>query len=115
MVSQGVGRKTHKAAGSPGLARAATKKRSGTNSEVRAPEIVGMCAVRWYASPLSSNTSTYPSPQLRYRLALLIDEEIVGVTAGIDGRNCAAVAHGEDAKLSGIPKRYKNSFGLFVQ
>ena len=39
---------TQSAAGSPGLARAATKSRSssGTNSAVRAPDIVGMWAER---------------------------------------------------------------------
>ena len=64
----GVGRNTQTAAGSPGLARAATKSRStsGTNSDVRAPDIVGTCAARRYAAPCASNTSRYPSPQLRY-------------------------------------------------
>jgi ABC-type uncharacterized transport system substrate-binding protein len=63
----GVRRNTQTAAGSPGLARAATNNRSisGTNSEVRAPEIVGMRATRRYASPCVSNTSKCPSPQLR--------------------------------------------------
>jgi len=44
----GIGRNTQSAAGSPGLARAATKNRSssGTNSAVRAPDIVGMWAER---------------------------------------------------------------------
>src|SRR5215813_15619700 len=64
----GIGRNTQRAAGSPGLARAATKNRSssGTNSAVRAPDIVGMWAERTQASPCTSNTSTYPSPQLKY-------------------------------------------------
>jgi hypothetical protein len=48
-------------------------------------------------------------------LALRIDKEIVGIPTRIDGRNGAAVLHGEDAELSGIPKRYDNSFGILVQ
>jgi len=48
-------------------------------------------------------------------LALVIDEDIVGITTGIDGRNGAAVAHGEDAELRGPPKRHEDSLGLFVQ
>ena len=48
-------------------------------------------------------------------LAFLIDEEIVSITTGIDGRNGAAVAHGEDAELRGPSKRHEDSLGLFVQ
>jgi hypothetical protein len=50
-----------------------------------------------------------------HALTLCIDEEIVGITTRIDGCNGTAVRHGEDAKLSGIPKRHENSPGIFVQ
>jgi len=44
----GIGRNTQTAAASPDLAGAATKSRSSseTNSEVRAPDTVGICASR---------------------------------------------------------------------
>ncbi len=48
--AHGLGRNTRRAASDPSNpARAATNSRSnsGTNSEVRAPECVGMCASGW--------------------------------------------------------------------
>src|ERR1700746_2581073 len=50
-----------------------------------------------------------------HALALRIEEDIVGITTRTHGCNGAAVAHGEHAKLRGIPKRYKNSSGTFIQ
>ena len=62
----GAGRNTQIAAGSPDLARTATKSRSssGTKSEVRAPDTVGTRATRRYSASRCSSTSITPSPQL---------------------------------------------------
>ena len=64
--NQGVGRNTQMAAGCADLARTASSRRSisGTKSEVRAPETVGMRAIRRYVVSFTSKISGKPAPQL---------------------------------------------------
>ena len=50
---------------------------------------------------------TSPATDVNAR-ALGINEQVIGITAGFDGRDRLAVYHGEHAELGGSPKDYEN-------
>jgi len=100
------------AAGVSELARTATRRRSssGTKRDVRAPEIVGMRAMSAIDRAFRLQNTDEASPAAHVTAAALrVDEQIIGITAGLGGGDQPAAGYRENAKLGRRPEDHRTS------